>query len=59
MKYYDIKYLPNADVEGAGHDIIWSCDAEQLFEAGIIREDAEKLNTLNWMIDEDCLACYA
>ena len=42
----------------AEHDIIYSEDVDVLLEAGITEDDAKKLRDLNWMIDEDCLACF-
>lgn len=54
------KYIPNRGVEGAGHDIIYSVDIDEIVEAGITEEDAIQLRTWNWMIDDDacCLACF-
>ena len=52
------KYLPESGIEGAGHDIIYSVDVDKLIEAGITEEDAKKLKEINWMIQDDYLACY-
>jgi hypothetical protein len=54
------KYLPKRGIEGAEHDVIYACDADELAEAGITEEDAVQLRTWNWMYDEDagCLACF-
>jgi len=45
-------------VTGATHDKIWSEAVETLIEKGITEEDVIKLRGLNWMIEEDSLACY-
>jgi hypothetical protein len=52
------KYSDNV-LQGAGRDIIWSENIEELIESGITEEDVIKLRELNWMI-HDCtyLACY-
>ncbi len=52
------KYLPMAGVEGADHDVIFSVGVQTLFEAGITKEDALMLKSLNWMIQNDGLACF-
>lgn len=52
------KYLPNVGVEAAQHDIIYSAGVDEILEAGITIDDAKKLRDLNWMIQEDSLACY-
>ena len=53
------KYLPKSGIEGAGHDVIWSVDIDEIIEAGITEEDARKLRDLNWMIEEGTyLACF-
>lgn len=52
------RYLPKNGIEGAQHDIIYSVDADKLIEAGLIEGDATELRNLNWMISEDCLACF-
>ncbi len=52
-------FLPKSGVEGADHDIIYSCYVQDLIDAGAKREDFVKLAKLNWMIqDNECLACY-
>lgn len=54
-------YLPNTQhslIEGADHDIIYSVDVQKILNAGLTEEDAIKLRDLNWMIQEDGLACY-
>lgn len=53
-----IKYLPKSGIEGATHDEIFSCGVDELLDAGLTKEDAEELRRLNWMIDEDSLACF-
>ena len=45
------KYLPQAGITGAEHDIIYSCSAEDLVDAGITTKDATELINMNWMID--------
>ena len=45
-------------IQGAGHDVIWSVDVDKIIELGITKEDITKLALLNWMIEEDCLACF-
>lgn len=52
------KYLPGKGVEGAGHDIIYSVDADELIEAGITEEDAKSLRDINWMINDGYMACF-
>ena len=52
------KYLPGKGIMGAEHDIIYSVDVEKLIEADITLEDTKKLNKLNWMIQDDYLACF-
>ena len=51
------KYTDNL-IQGAGHDVIWSVDVDEIIELGITKEDLTKLFLLNWIIDEDCLACF-
>ena len=52
-------FLPDSGVEGADHDIIYSCDVEDLIKAGAKKEDFEKLAKLNWMVqDRQYLACF-
>lgn len=53
-----VKYLPTKGIEATQHDIIYSVDVKEIVEAGITEEDTIKLSELNWMIDEDSLACY-
>ena len=44
---------------GAGHDVIYSVDIDELIGNGITLEDAEALRQLNWMLDEaDCMSCF-
>lgn len=52
------KYIPDADIEAAAHDVIYCCTSEKLVDAGISQKDAEHLRALNWMIDEESLASY-
>jgi hypothetical protein len=51
------KYTDNL-IQGAGHDVICSVDVDKIIELGITKEDITKLSLLNWMIEEDCLACF-
>jgi hypothetical protein len=53
------KYIPNADIAAAAHDIIYcSVDVEQACNAGITKEDIINLRRMNWIIDEDCFAKF-
>lgn len=55
------KYVPQKGIEYAAHDVIGSVYISNIVEAGITEEDAIKLRSLNWMIDEVCgesLACF-
>lgn len=52
------KYLPKAGIRGADHDIIYSVTLNELFLAGITREDALELRRQNWMVEDDALACF-
>ena len=53
------KYTDKNIVCGANHDIIYSIDIESALDQ-LTEEDAVKLATLNWMIDDDgdCFACF-
>lgn len=51
------KYTTNL-VQAAEHDKIWSISVEEIVELGITKEDVIKLGKLNWMIEEDSLACF-
>ena len=52
------KYLPNKGIEGTGYEVIYSVSADELFNAGITKEDAEELRALNWMIKDNIMACF-
>lgn len=54
------KYCPDKGIEYAEHDVIGSVMISEIAEAGITKEDAIKLCSLNWMIDEDNegLSCF-
>jgi len=52
------KYLPNSGIEGAGHDQIWSVEAEELIDAGLTEGDALELRAQNWMLDCGALSCF-
>lgn len=51
------KYTKNL-IRGAEHDIIYSENVEILLKAGITEEDVKELNKLNWIIEDDYLACF-
>jgi len=51
------KYTDNL-IQGVGYDVIWSVDVDEIIELGITKEDVTKLSLLNWMIEEDYLACF-
>jgi len=55
------KYCPKKGIDWAKHDVIGSVYISEIVEAGITIEDAIKLRSLNWMIDEysgEGLACF-
>jgi hypothetical protein len=52
------KYVPDKGITAAKHGIIYSVDVETLFKAGITKEDAIELNLLNWLIEQNHLACF-
>lgn len=52
------KYIPDADISSATHDIVFCCDVEEIVGNGITEDDAKALCDLNWMIDEDSLAHF-
>ena len=52
------KYLPKSGICGAGHDIVYSVDIDDIVNAGITEEDAIYLRKLNWNIVEYNLACF-
>ncbi len=45
-------------IQGAGHDVIYSVDVDEIIELGITKDDVDKLATLNWMISDEYLACF-
>jgi hypothetical protein len=46
-------------IEGAGRDVIWSVNVEDLVKADITEEDVIALRKLNWVVDDDTyLACF-
>ena len=51
------KYTSNL-IQGACKDEIFSEDISKLIDAGITKEDVEELRRLNWMIQDDYLACF-
>jgi len=53
------KYLPLSGISGSGYEVIYACDAEELVNAGLTKEDAIELRRQNWMLeDEEYLACF-
>lgn len=52
------KYLPKSGIEGASHDIVYSVDIDEIIEAGITEEDVRKLRSLNWLTEDEYLACF-
>jgi len=60
------KYLkpdkPQRLIQGANHDVIYSLDIDEVLEAGLTTEDAEKLASLNWMLGDsywtESFACF-
>ena len=53
------KYAPNHCVQGAGYDVLYSADVDELIDGGITRYDADELRRLNWMIEDGTfLACF-
>ena len=53
------KYIPDADIEAAEHDIIYCCGIEDIVNAGITENDVKTLNAYGWHISEDALAHFA
>ncbi len=51
-------YLPGKGIVAANHDIIYSVTVDALVGAGINKEDVVKLRELNWMTEDDSLACF-
>jgi hypothetical protein len=46
-------------IQGAGKDVIYSCDVDVLIEGGITEKEAIELRDLNWMVEfDDYLACF-
>lgn len=54
------KYFKNDEdiLTGADHDIIYSVSVDDLIKAKVTEEDARALRWLNWMIEDEYLACY-
>lgn len=52
------KYIPDAGVSGADHDIIYSVSCDELIKEGITEDDVVELRKLNWMIHDDYMACF-
>lgn len=55
------KYFPSKKTDilcGADHDIIYSVGVKELLDGGITEEDAKALRDINWMIQDDYMACY-
>jgi hypothetical protein len=53
-----ISKYTNDIIQGAGHDEIWSADVQFLIDAGMTLEEFKQLRNLNWMIQDDYLACF-
>jgi hypothetical protein len=53
------KYTDKDIICGAEHDVIYSVNIDDVIDE-LTEEDAIKLATLNWMIDDDCdcFACF-
>lgn len=51
------KYVSDV-ICGADHDIIYGPGIDELLEAGLTKEDAKALQKLNWMLQDECFACY-
>jgi hypothetical protein len=52
-----IQGLFNADAQifgGAEHDTIYSVGVSEIVAAGVDEKIAQRLNELNWFIDDDC-----
>lgn len=45
-------------IQGANHEIIYSEDINKLIAAGMTKDDFKKLQKLNWIIEDDYLACF-
>ena len=52
------KYLPNSGVGAVAHEQLWACCVHELISAGVTIEDANKLSSLGWFIDEDSLSRF-
>ena len=55
------KYIPDAKIDGADHDVVYSVDADKLVEAAITEDDAHMLLcNLGWHIDDggEYMECY-
>ena len=53
------KYIHDSGIAGAGHDVIWSVNVEELITAGITEEDTIELRAQNWMTEGDeYMACF-
>lgn len=53
------KYISTKGIEYAEHDVIGSVSVSEIVKAGITKEDAIKLRSLNWMIEDyEYLACF-
>lgn len=55
------KYIPEATIEAAEHDIVYATSVDELLEAGITKEDVVLLlGKLNWHIEDyDSFAHFA
>lgn len=40
------------------HDVLYSVNVDEILEKGLTKEDAAELRRLNWMEENDTLACF-
>jgi len=52
------KYLPKVGITAANDNQVWFCNAEELCNAGLIKEDALILAEHNFMIDKDAISLF-
>lgn len=52
------KYCPQMGITGADYDIIYSVGVVDLVTVNIVEEDVVELAKLNWIVEEDVLACF-
>lgn len=54
-KYFDKN---TTILKSSDYETIYSVSVKDLINSGITEEDTEKLRKLNWMIQDDYLACF-